>query len=101
MNCGSSAGTIEYPATPRISATHIAATTSGEGPVGAEITELTLTGGLYSPLFHQKCGPGNPVLIERKCAPAPRRMARNEIARLFSRATLVRTAGTSECVRAT
>jgi hypothetical protein len=49
MNCGSSAGTIEYPATPRISAAHIAATIAGEGPVGTELAGLVLTGRPYRP----------------------------------------------------
>src|SRR6516225_3855081 len=49
MNCGSSAGTIEYPATPRISAAHIAATIAGEGPVGTELAELVLTGDRTAP----------------------------------------------------
>jgi hypothetical protein len=31
MNCGNSAGTIENPARPRISAAHMAATTGVEG----------------------------------------------------------------------
>jgi hypothetical protein len=36
MNCGSSAGTIENPAKPRISAAHMAATTGVEGAVQAD-----------------------------------------------------------------
>jgi hypothetical protein len=39
MNCGSNAGTIEYPARPRISAPQIAAISASEG--GAELAELT------------------------------------------------------------
>jgi hypothetical protein len=41
MNCGRSAGTIEYPAKLRISAPHIAATIAAEGPDGAELAEFT------------------------------------------------------------
>ena len=41
MNCGRSAGTVEYPAKPRISAPHIAATIAAEGPTGTELAELT------------------------------------------------------------
>jgi hypothetical protein len=45
---------------PRISAAHMAATIAGEGPVGAEIAELTLTGGPYGrPVFHHKRHSGN------------------------------------------
>src|SRR4029077_4291342 len=36
MNCGSSAGTIENPARPRISAAHMAATTGAEGAAVAD-----------------------------------------------------------------
>jgi hypothetical protein len=36
MNCGSNAGTIEKPAKPRISATHMAATTGVEGAAVAD-----------------------------------------------------------------
>jgi hypothetical protein len=36
MNCGSSAGTIENPAKPKISAAHMAATTDTEGPALAD-----------------------------------------------------------------
>ena len=41
MNCGRSAGTIEYPARPRISAPHTAATMAAEGPTGTDLAELT------------------------------------------------------------
>src|ERR1700756_1277263 len=41
MNCGSSAGTVENPARPRISAPHTAATLVAEGPAGAAVAELT------------------------------------------------------------
>src|ERR1700745_1508293 len=41
MNCGSSAGTVENPARPRISAPHTAATLVAEGPAGAALAELT------------------------------------------------------------
>jgi hypothetical protein len=34
---------MEYPATPRISAVQMAATIAGEGSVGEELTEFTLT----------------------------------------------------------
>jgi hypothetical protein len=40
MNCGSSAGTVENPARPRISAPHTAATLVAEGPARAELAEL-------------------------------------------------------------
>ena len=43
MNCGSSAGTMEYPAKPRISAAQTAPTVAIEGGVGAELAEITLT----------------------------------------------------------
>src|SRR6266851_1319263 len=36
MNCGSSAGTVEYPAMPRISAPQTAAMTAVEGPAGRD-----------------------------------------------------------------
>jgi len=39
MNCGRSAGTVEYPARPRISAPQIAATIAAEGPARAELGE--------------------------------------------------------------
>src|SRR5882724_2397510 len=42
MNCGRSAGTVENPARPRISATHTAATTAAEGAAGMEVAELTV-----------------------------------------------------------
>src|SRR6202521_1865564 len=41
MNCGRSAGTVEYPARPRISAAHIAITIAAEGTAGAELAEFT------------------------------------------------------------
>ena len=41
MNCGSSAGTIEYPTRPRISATQMAATLAVEGRPGAKVSEFT------------------------------------------------------------
>jgi hypothetical protein len=40
MNCGRSAGTVENPAKPRISAPQIAATVAAEGPARAELAEL-------------------------------------------------------------
>jgi hypothetical protein len=43
MNCGSGAGTIEYPARLRISAAQTAATVAVEGVVGAELAEIALT----------------------------------------------------------
>src|SRR5215472_15629748 len=43
MNCGSSAGTIEYPSRPRISAAQMAPIIVGEGPVEAELDEFTQT----------------------------------------------------------
>src|SRR5215471_8050842 len=42
MNCGRSAGIMEYPSTLRISAPHTAATIAAEGAVRAELTELTV-----------------------------------------------------------
>src|SRR5215469_9693255 len=42
MNCGRSAGIMEYPSTLRISAPHIAATIAAEGPVRAELAEVTV-----------------------------------------------------------
>jgi hypothetical protein len=39
MNCGRSAGTVEYPAKLRISAPQIAATVAAEGPARAELAE--------------------------------------------------------------
>src|ERR1700738_3843917 len=42
MNCGRSAGTVENPARPRISATHTAATIAAEGAEGVEVAELTV-----------------------------------------------------------
>src|SRR6516164_11744824 len=41
MNCGRSAGTVEYPVRPRISATHTAAMVAAEGRAWAELAELT------------------------------------------------------------
>src|ERR1700730_6219806 len=41
MNCGRSAGTVENPARPRISAAHIAITIAAEGSAGAELAEFT------------------------------------------------------------
>src|ERR1700730_16868586 len=41
MNCGRSAGTVENPARPRISAAHIAITIAAEGTAGAELAEFT------------------------------------------------------------
>src|SRR3984893_11593884 len=41
MNCGRSAGTVENPARPRISAPHIAKTIAAEGTAGAELAEFT------------------------------------------------------------
>src|SRR5215813_13594852 len=41
MNCGRSAGTVEYPAKPRTSAAHTATTVAAEG-LGAELAELTV-----------------------------------------------------------
>jgi hypothetical protein len=41
MNCGSSAGTVENPARPRISAMHTAATIAAEGAAVVEVTGLT------------------------------------------------------------
>src|SRR5271165_684529 len=42
MNCGSSAGTIENPARPRISAAHMAATTGAEGAAVADRARVTV-----------------------------------------------------------
>src|SRR5215469_8211264 len=42
MNCGRSAGIMEYPVRLRISAPHTAATIAGEGPVRAELAEVTV-----------------------------------------------------------
>jgi len=42
MNCGRSAGIIEYPSTLRISAPHTAATIAAEGPVRADLAEVTV-----------------------------------------------------------
>src|SRR5262252_1541856 len=42
MNCGRSAGIMEYPSRLRISATHIAATIAAEGLVRAELAEVTV-----------------------------------------------------------
>jgi hypothetical protein len=42
MNCGNSAGTIEYPARPRISAPQIAATIAGEGRTGVKLWEAKM-----------------------------------------------------------
>src|SRR5262249_55440446 len=42
MNCGRSAGIIEYPSTLRISAPHTAATIAAEGPVRAELAEVAM-----------------------------------------------------------
>ena len=42
INCGRSAGIVEYPASPRISAPQIAATIAAEGPAGAALAELTV-----------------------------------------------------------
>ena len=42
MNCGRSAGIIEYPSRLRISAPHTAATMAAEGPAGAELAEVNL-----------------------------------------------------------
>jgi hypothetical protein len=42
MNCGRSAGTVEYPVSPRISAPHTAATIAAEGAAGAELPKLVL-----------------------------------------------------------
>jgi hypothetical protein len=56
MNCGNSAGTVEYPAKPRISAPHTAAMIAAEGPVRAEAAELIP---MQSPLRA-----GNPVLAK-------------------------------------
>src|SRR5215813_14108743 len=41
MNCGRSAGIMEYPSRLRISAPHIAAMIAAEGPVRAELAEVT------------------------------------------------------------
>ena len=58
MNCGRSAGTIEYPARPRISAAHMAATVAVEGAIETELTGLTLTisrvDRIAAPFFDQK-----------------------------------------------
>ena len=40
MNCGRSVGTDEYPARPKISAMHTAATTAAEGAAGVEVAKL-------------------------------------------------------------
>src|SRR4029077_18023444 len=42
MNCGSSAGTMENPARPRISAAHMAATTDTEGTAVADRARVTV-----------------------------------------------------------
>jgi hypothetical protein len=42
MNYGRSAGMMEYPARLRISAPHTAATIAAEGPVRAELAEVTV-----------------------------------------------------------
>ena len=42
MNCGRSAGIMEYPARLRISAPQIAATIAADGPVRAELAEVTV-----------------------------------------------------------
>src|ERR1700730_14475276 len=42
MNCGSSAGIIENPARPRISAAHMAATTGAEGAAVADRARVTV-----------------------------------------------------------
>jgi hypothetical protein len=42
MNCGSSAGTIEYPARARISAAQIAPTIAAEGRAGVKSSEVTV-----------------------------------------------------------
>src|SRR5580704_8536656 len=42
MNCGSSAGIIEKPARPRISAAHMAATTAAEGAAVADGARVTV-----------------------------------------------------------
>src|SRR2546421_3812920 len=42
MNCGSSAGIMEKPARPRISAAHMAATTGTEGAAAADRARVTL-----------------------------------------------------------
>src|SRR5271165_267985 len=47
MNCGSSAGTIENPARPRISAPHIAAIIRTEGPRAIVAAGFVVNGGIY------------------------------------------------------
>ena len=42
MNCGRSAGTVENPVRPRISATHTAATIAAEGPARVVLAEFTV-----------------------------------------------------------
>src|SRR6516164_3092122 len=58
MNCGRSAGIIEYPSTLRISATHTAATIATEGPVPAELAKVTV--------YHFRS-----MLVDRSGPPAP------------------------------
>ena len=53
MNSGRSAGIMEYPARLRISALHIAATIAAEGPVLAQLAEVTV----YRSMLVDRRGP--------------------------------------------